>query len=138
MEMLNTSSEMISNMLSEEDATLNDVQKEFDNRQHLVDFIASYDEFNSTDSVSNELISALKKRFINTSQVIKTQLENLQARMVEQIISPVRWVACIESLVRAGVQQSVECGPGKVLAGLIKRIDKNLAVRNIGRIADLD
>jgi hypothetical protein len=30
--------------------------------------------------VSNELISALKKRFINTSQVIKTQLENLQAR----------------------------------------------------------
>ncbi|HBO87685.1 MAG TPA: [acyl-carrier-protein] S-malonyltransferase [Verrucomicrobia bacterium] len=66
------------------------------------------------------------------------ELENLQARMVEQIISPVRWVACIESLVRAGVQQSVECGPGKVLAGLIKRIDKNLAVRNIGRIADLD
>ena len=66
------------------------------------------------------------------------ELENLQARMVEQIISSVRWVACVESLVRAGVQQSVECGPGKVLAGLIKRIDKNLAVRNIGRIADLD
>ena len=66
------------------------------------------------------------------------ELENLQARMVEQIISPVRWVACIEFLVRAGVQQSVECGPGKVLAGLIKRIDKNLAVRNIGRIVDLD
>ena len=48
MEMLNTSSEMISNMLSEGDVTLNDVQKEFDNRQHLVDFIASYDEFNSS------------------------------------------------------------------------------------------
>ena len=80
MEMLNTSSEMISNMLSEGDVKLNDVQKEFDNRQHLVDFITSYDEFNSSDSVSNELISALKKRFINTSQVIKTQLENLQAR----------------------------------------------------------
>ena len=86
-EMLNTSSEMISNMLSEEDVTLNDVQKEFDNRQHLVDFIASYDEFNSTDSVSNELISALKKRFINTSQVIKTQLENLQARNKSELES---------------------------------------------------
>lgn len=80
MEMLNTSSEMISSMLSEEEVTLNDVQNEFDNRQHLVDFIASYDEFNSTDSVSSELISALKKRFIDTSQVIKTQLEDLQAR----------------------------------------------------------
>ena len=87
MEMLNTSSEMISNMLSEKDVTLNDVQKEFDNRQHLVDFIASYDEFNSTDSVSNELISALKKRFINTSQVIKTQLENLQARNKSELES---------------------------------------------------
>ncbi len=87
MEMLNTSSEMISNMLSEEDVTLNDVQKEFDNRQQLVDFIASYDEFNSTDSVSNELISALKKRFINTSQVIKTQLENLQARNKSELES---------------------------------------------------
>ena len=78
--MLNTSSEMISSMLSEEEVTLNDVQNEFDKRQHLVDFIASYDEFNSADSVSNELISALKKRFIDTSQVIKTQLEDLQAR----------------------------------------------------------
>ena len=66
------------------------------------------------------------------------EVEYLQARMVEQIISSVRWVACVEFLVRAGVQQSVECGPGKVLAGLIKRIDKNLAVRNIGQIADLD
>ena len=80
MEMLNSSSDMISNMLSEEEVSLYDVQKEFDNRQHLVDFIASYDEFNSADSVSNELISDLKKRFIDTSQVIKTQLENLQAR----------------------------------------------------------
>ena len=66
------------------------------------------------------------------------EVEHLQARMVEQIISSVRWVACVEFLVHAGVQQVVECGPGKVLAGLIKRIDKNLAVRNIGHIADLD
>ena len=66
------------------------------------------------------------------------EVEHLQARMVEQIISSVRWVACVEFLVRAGVQQSMECGPGKVLAGLIKRIDKNLAVRNIGQIDDLD
>ncbi len=66
------------------------------------------------------------------------EVEHLQARMVEQIISSVRWVACVEFLVHAGVRQVVECGPGKVLAGLIKRIDKNLAVRNIGQIADLD
>jgi hypothetical protein len=87
MEMLNTSSEMISNMLSEEDVTLNDVQKEFDNRQHLVDFIASYDDLNTSDNITNELISALKKRFVDTSQVIKIQLENLQARNKSELES---------------------------------------------------
>ena len=66
------------------------------------------------------------------------EFEHVQARMVEQIVSSVRWVACVEFLVSAGVQHSVECGPGKVLAGLIKRIDKNLAVRNIGQLGDLD
>jgi hypothetical protein len=79
MEMLNSSSDMISKMLSEDEVSLNDVQEEFDNRQNLVDFIASYDKLNSSDNVTNELISALKNRFVNTSQVIKTQLENLQA-----------------------------------------------------------
>ena len=77
--MLNSSSDMISKMLSEEVVSLNDVQREFDNRQHLVDFIASYDKLNTSDNVTNELISALKKRFVDTSQVIKTQIENLQA-----------------------------------------------------------
>jgi [acyl-carrier-protein] S-malonyltransferase len=66
------------------------------------------------------------------------EVKELQARMVEQIISSVRWVACVEFLVSAGVLNCVECGPGKVLAGLIKRIDKNLAVRNIGQLGDLD
>jgi hypothetical protein len=79
MEMLISSSDMITKMLSEEEVLLNDVQKEFDNRQHLVDFIASYDKLNTSDNVTNELISALKKRFVDTSQVIKTQIENLQA-----------------------------------------------------------
>ena len=77
--MLNSSSDMISKMLSEEVVSLNDVQREFDNRQHLVEFIASYDKLNTSDNVTNELISALKKRFVDTSQVIKTQIENLQA-----------------------------------------------------------
>jgi len=74
-------------MLSEEDVTLNDVQKEFDNRQHLVDFIASYDDLNTSDNITNELISALKKRFVDTSQVIKIQLENLQARNKSELES---------------------------------------------------
>jgi len=46
--------------------------------------------------------------------------------MIEQIYHPVLWVDCMQSLVNGGVNTVVECGPGKVLAGLAKRIDKSL------------
>jgi len=58
--------------------------------------------------------------------------------MVKQITSSVQWVALIQKLVADGTEEIVECGPGKVLAGLIKRIDKTCAVRNIGQITDLE
>ena len=58
--------------------------------------------------------------------------------MVRQITSSVQWVALIQWMVSHGVEEIVECGPGKVLAGLIKRIDKTCSVRNIGRLTDLE
>jgi [acyl-carrier-protein] S-malonyltransferase len=61
----------------------------------------------------------------------------IRENMVKQITSSVRWVASIQKLAADGVEEIVECGPGKVLAGLIKRIDKNVAVRNIGQLSDL-
>jgi [acyl-carrier-protein] S-malonyltransferase len=42
--------------------------------------------------------------------------------LIRQIYSPVRWVEVIEKMVALGVTRVVECGPGKVLAGLTKRI----------------
>lgn len=46
--------------------------------------------------------------------------------MVEQIFNPVRWVACVQTLVTKNINNTVECGPGKVLGGLNRRIDKSL------------
>jgi len=46
--------------------------------------------------------------------------------LVQQLISPVRWVDTIRAFSAAGITHVVECGPGKVLAGLNKRIDQNL------------
>lgn len=50
----------------------------------------------------------------------------IKALMIEQIYSPVRWVECVQTLQAKGVTTTVECGPGKVLSGLAKRIDKGL------------
>jgi len=46
--------------------------------------------------------------------------------MIEQISSPVLWVDCVQALKNQGVAIMVECGPGKVLSGLNKRIDKSI------------
>jgi len=46
--------------------------------------------------------------------------------LVKQLYSPVRWTDTIHAFAEAGVTHVVECGPGKILTGLNKRIDKNL------------
>jgi [acyl-carrier-protein] S-malonyltransferase len=50
-------------------------------------------------------------------------VDAIRAALVRQVESPVRWVETIQAMVAAGVGQFVECGPGKVLAGLNRRID---------------
>ena len=47
--------------------------------------------------------------------------------LVRQLYSPVRWTETVQLLVREGITRSAECSPGKVLAGLAKRADKNMA-----------
>ncbi len=58
--------------------------------------------------------------------------------LVEQVTSPVRWIECVEELVRQGVTRMVEVGPGKVLSGLVKRIDKSVEVWNVEDRASLE
>jgi [acyl-carrier-protein] S-malonyltransferase len=53
--------------------------------------------------------------------------EDIRAALAQQAASPVRWVETIQALAARGVTHVVECGPGKVLAGLSKRIVPDLA-----------
>jgi [acyl-carrier-protein] S-malonyltransferase len=56
----------------------------------------------------------------------------LRDALVRQIDSPVRWVATIQLLVREGVDRALEIGPGNVLAGLARRIDRTIKVEGYG------
>jgi [acyl-carrier-protein] S-malonyltransferase len=56
----------------------------------------------------------------------------LRDALVRQIDSPVRWVATIELLGREGVDRALEIGPGNVLAGLVRRIDRTIKVEGYG------
>lgn len=65
-------------------------------------------------------------------------LDDIRGALQRQLYLPVRWTECVQALVSGGATRIAECGPGKVLAGLIKRIDKSVEARAISTPADLD
>ena len=62
----------------------------------------------------------------NVDVTSHSQVDDIKARLVEQLHQPVRWIETVEKLHASGVENVVECGPGKVLCGLNKRIVKAL------------
>ena len=73
----------------------------------------------------------------NVDVAIATDAAAIKDALVRQLYSPVQWTQTIEWLAAQGVTQVLELGAGKVLSGLIKRIDKNLSCASVGDIASL-
>jgi len=65
-------------------------------------------------------------------------LDEIRGALQRQLYLPVRWTQCVQALAVGGATRIAECGPGKVLAGLVKRIDKGLEARAIGAPAEFD
>lgn len=63
---------------------------------------------------------------------------NIKDALVRQAASPVRWVETVQKIASEGIVHVVECGPGKVLSGLVKRIDGGLVGEAIVDQASLD
>ena len=74
----------------------------------------------------------------NVDAGIRTDVAAIRDALVRQLYLPVRWTACVQALAARGATQVFECGPGKVLTGLNKRIDKGLDGRALGSVADLE
>ena len=62
----------------------------------------------------------------NVDVVIESDAERIRAALYRQAFGPVRWVECVQAIKALGLTTLVECGPGKVLAGMVKRIDPEL------------
>ncbi len=62
----------------------------------------------------------------------------IRQRLVEQVTGTVRWRECVEAMSSAGITNFCEIGAGKVLAGLIKRINKNANAVSVGTAADIE
>ena len=67
-----------------------------------------------------------------------TNSDQIKDLLIKQIESPVRWRESIIYMINNGVRKIIEIGPGKVLSGLIKRIDKSLNLISVNEINDLN
>lgn len=99
------------------------------------------------EGAGNQLAEVLKNIEVNnpsvpyisnvTADVIDSK-DNIKDLLAKQVSSPVRFRESILKLQELGVDTFIEIGPGKTLAGFIRRIDKELKVINIEKVEDLD
>ena len=79
---------------------------------------------------NNEIVSNVTAEHVNDPKEIKNLL-------IEQIEKPVRWRETINYIISNGVKKFIEIGPGKVLSGLVKRIDSNVNLIQVNDIEDV-
>ncbi|MCS7215081.1 MAG: ACP S-malonyltransferase [Thermodesulfovibrio sp.] len=73
---------------------------------------------------------------VDASEKIKAQ--EIQDALIRQLYSPVRWQDCVKYMILNGVSTFIEIGPGKVLSGLLRRIDGSVKILNIDNLEDLN
>src|SRR5262249_34459450 len=68
----------------------------------------------------------------NVDAAPHTEPDEIRALLVRQVLEPVLWEKTMRALLAAGVATFVEIGPGRVLAALLKRVERKADVRNVG------
>lgn len=81
--------------------------------------------------VNIELRMPMIKVIQNVTAEAPADLEELKTNLLSQLYSPVLWTTSVRNMINSGVTTTLECGPGKVLAGLNKKIDRSLTVAAI-------
>jgi [acyl-carrier-protein] S-malonyltransferase len=74
----------------------------------------------------------------NVDVAIETDAAAIKDALVRQAAAPVRWVESVQKMSSLGIARVIECGPGKVLSGLVKRIDTQLTADAINDQASLE
>ncbi|HRU39095.1 MAG TPA: malonyl CoA-acyl carrier protein transacylase, partial [Candidatus Goldiibacteriota bacterium] len=68
---------------------------------------------------------------------VKTRSE-IESALINQVTGPVKWVESVLYMKSKGVDTYIEIGPGSVLSGLIKKIDKEAKIYNIDKVSDVE
>jgi [acyl-carrier-protein] S-malonyltransferase len=94
---------------------------------------------NLENEISNYTIKKPKIPVIfNYNAKIEDDIENIKNCIIKQVNNSVKWIDTVNLMVKNGVDSIVEVGPGKVLSGLNKKIDRNLKIYNIDNIESIE
>jgi len=86
---------------------------------------AAMDFKHSVDNINFQMGS--EKVLHNVDADYSSNIEEIKSKLVEQLYKPVLWTSIVQEMKNSGVEKLIEAGPGKVLAGLTRRIDKSLS-----------
>ncbi|MDA8905309.1 ACP S-malonyltransferase [Candidatus Thioglobus sp.] len=86
---------------------------------------AAMDFKHSVDNINFQIGD--KKVLHNVDADYAINIEGIKSKLVEQLHKPVLWTSIVQKMKSSGVEKLIESGPGKVLAGLTRRIDKSLS-----------
>jgi [acyl-carrier-protein] S-malonyltransferase len=86
---------------------------------------AAIDFKHSVDNINFRMGS--EKVLHNVDADFCNNIEEIKSKLVEQLYKPVLWTSTVQKMKESGVERLIEVGPGKVLAGLTRRIDKSLS-----------
>jgi [acyl-carrier-protein] S-malonyltransferase len=90
------------------------------------------------ETLASVEFSATSVSVINATDATPyTDAEDLRTRLSRQVYRPVQWVSTINAMLDSGATSVIECGPGKVLAGLVRRISRATPVGTIDSISGL-
>ncbi len=67
----------------------------------------------------------------NVSAVAATDVEQIKQNLVAQLTAPVRWAQSVQQMIADGATEFIECGPGKALQGMIKKVDRKQTVSGL-------
>ena len=74
----------------------------------------------------------------NVDGSLQSNADSIRHSLVRQISAPVLWTTCIATLCEAGCTHFIECGPGNVLSGLSKRMDKSVPIKSLETVAAIE
>ena len=73
----------------------------------------------------------------NVTAEPQNKSEDIKKLLIQQIEKPVRWRESVNTMINNGVNKFIEVGPGKVLSGLIKRIDRKVKLNQVNNLIDI-